>query len=52
MAHCHDRFPPATASSGQHAGGMTQMTASTGAATFEQLGDMGYRCYSFTVGRG
>jgi hypothetical protein len=31
---------------------MTQMTASTGAATFEQLGEMGYRCYSFTVGRG
>jgi hypothetical protein len=31
---------------------MTQMTAGTRALTFEQLGDMGYGCYNFAVGRG
>ena len=52
MAPCHVRFPPATASSGRHAGGVTQMTAGTGALTFEQLGDVGYGCYNFVAGRG
>ena len=29
-----------------------QMTAGTGALTFEQLGDVGCGCYNFAVGRG
>jgi hypothetical protein len=52
MAHCHDRFPPATASSGRHAGGMTQMAAGTGAVTFGQPGDVGYGCDTFAAGGG
>jgi hypothetical protein len=31
---------------------MTQMTAGTGAVMFEQLGDVGYGCHNFAVGRG
>jgi hypothetical protein len=33
-------------------GGMTQMTAGTGALTSGQLGDMGCGCYNFAAGRG
>ena len=33
-------------------GGMTQMTAGTGAVTFGQLGDVGYGCCNFVARRG